>query len=577
MPVAVAGRSIASGGSKVFSPDGKTLLGYVTSGTMAPYWKTSGKKLATHLGDESAMRNIAMALVDAGLRADQSVVIDIRGRSADARIVRAHLSGGAPPYARPILHEVRAGGWQAARSLPAGEKALSLLKRAVENTAWRQSACLNLIPSEMTLSPSVRHLSVMDPAFRYAEHKQVLALRNAEVFYYQGTDFIEAVERLLDEGLRAYLGCTCVEPRVISGQMANAVVYGALVDVVNRFDHASEPRRLRTVMNHALLHGGHLSAQPMGALHDFVARDPRTGRPAMTHFPVMADNPFRTDVAACREVIAAAKPELIIFGKSMVLHPEPIREIRATLDELGLNAVLMYDMAHVLGLVGPHFQQPFLDGADVVTGSTHKTFFGTQRGIVAMNAKADDANWPLWKAVQRRAFPGAVSNHHLGTLLGLLMAAYEMNHFRDEYQMRVLANAKAFARALKRAGLDVAGDPAVDFTETHQVIVKVGYARGPEIAHRLEESGIIVNFQAIGDEEGFTAAGALRMGVAEMTRFGMKEADFEAAAEMIADVVLRGASAKEAVKSFRGRFLEMQFVFTGKEFDAAIAKLHRLI
>ena len=66
-------------------------------------------------------------------------------------------------------------------------------------------------------------------------------------------------------------------------------------------------------------------------------------------------------------------------------------------------------------------------------------------------------------------FPGSVSNHHLGTLLGLLMAAYEMNHFKDAYQPAVIANAKAFARALHDAGLDVAGDPAVDYTETHQV------------------------------------------------------------------------------------------------------------
>src|ERR1017187_1128955 len=127
----------------------------------------------------------------------------------------------------------------------------------------------------------------------------------------------------------------------------------------------------------------------------------------------------------------------------------------------------------------------------------------------------------LFEAVQRRTFPGATSNHHLGTLLGLLMAAYEMNHFKDAYQRAVLANAKAFARALAAAGLDVAGDPGVGYTETHQVIVRVGYGRAPEVAGLLEENNIICNYQAAPDEEGFTAAGALRLGVAEMTRFGM--------------------------------------------------------
>ena len=96
----------------------------------------------------------------------------------------------------------------------------------------------------------------------------------------------------------------------------------------------------------------------------------------------------------------------------------------------------MYDMAHVLGLVGPYFQKPFQEGADIVTGSTHKTYFGTQRGIIASSIGDEDSRFPIWEAVERRAFPGAVSNHHPGTLLGLLMAAYEMNHFKDEYQQK---------------------------------------------------------------------------------------------------------------------------------------------
>ena len=129
----------------------------------------------------------------------------------------------------------------------------------------------------------------------------------------------------------------------------------------------------------------------------------------------------------------------------MVLHPEPVAEVRRFLDAAGIDAVIMYDMAHVLGLVGPHFQQPFAEGADLVTGSTHKTFFGTQRGVVGSRWSEDDEKYDLWEAIERRTFPGSVSNHHLGTLLGLLMAAYEMNHFKDAYQPAVIANAKAFA------------------------------------------------------------------------------------------------------------------------------------
>ena len=68
----------------------------------------------------------------------------------------------------------------------------------------------------------------------------------------------------------------------------------------------------------------------------------------------------------------------------------------------------------------------------------------------------------------------------------------------------------------------------------------VGYGTGPEVAERLEENNIIVNYQATPDEEGFTASGALRMGVSEMTRFGFGQAEFTELAGLMADCILRG-------------------------------------
>jgi aminomethyltransferase len=218
-------------------------------------------------------------------------------------------------------------------------------------------------------------------------------------------------------------------------------------------------------------------------------------------------------------------------------------------------------MAHVLGLIGPHFQQPFREGADLVTGSTHKTFFGTQRGVIGADIPRNSLEYELWEAIQRRAFPGTVSNHHLGTLVGLLLATIEMNAFKDPYQRQVLANAKAFARALKDEGLDVQGDPAVDFTETHQVVLGVGYARGVEIAARLEASNLIVNYQALPGDDGFTASSGLRMGVAEMTRFGMEPPDFRRLAPLLADVILRDRNLADEVTAFRRDFRTMRYCF----------------
>jgi aminomethyltransferase len=315
----------------------------------------------------------------------------------------------------------------------------------------------------------------------------------------------------------------------------------------------------------------------MGALRDFVMRDPKWEKPAVVNFPVLEDNPFKIDVEASKELIAEHRPELMILGKSMIIHKEPVEEMRAIIDALELDCMLMYDMAHVLGLVGPYFQQPFKEGADIVTGSTHKTFYGTQRGIAAVNYAEGDLQYEFWEAIQRRAFPGSTSNHHLGTLLGLLLAAYEMNAFKEDYQKNVVTNAKAFAAALKDCGLNVAGDPEISFTETHQVIINVGYACAPEIAQRLEDNHIILNYQAAPDEEGFTASGALRMGVSEMTRFGMEAGDFQQLAQLMADVIIHQNFRQQEVARFRKPFCRLRYCFDHDQMENYLQEIHQLL
>lgn len=441
----------------------------------------------------------------------------------------------------------------------------SLIKEAIENNEWRQRKTMNLIPSENTPSLAVKLLTVTDPMGRYAEHRKIEAMGNTEAYYYQGTKFIAEIETELVKEMKKYLGCSEVEVRPVSGQMANATVFSALMDYLNAPDRRSEPRRLRNVFNHHIGRGGHLSAQPMGALRDFVAKDPKTEKWSVVNFPVCAENPYQIDLTELAELIEENKPELIILGKSMMIYKEPVKEIARMLSGIKPKPILMYDGAHVLGILGDYFQTPLGEGADIVTASTHKTFFGTQRGIIGSNMSEGTDYEDLWETVQRRAFPGSVSNHHLGTLLGLLMATYEMNAFGKDYQKQVIANAKAFARALKDAGLNIEGDPKLGYTETHQVLLRVRYAKGIETAERLEKNNIIVNYQALPDDEGFTASSGLRTGVQEMTRFGMKEKDFGRLAELMADVILRGKNVAQEITRFREGFLEMGYCLPEKE------------
>jgi aminomethyltransferase len=183
----------------------------------------------------------------------------------------------------------------------------------------------------------------------------------------------------------------------------------------------------------------------------------------------------------------------------------------------------------------------------------------------------------LWQAIVRRVFPGSVSNHHLGTLLGLLLAAYEMNTYKSEYQKAVVANAKSVARSLKDQGLTVEGDPGRGYTETHQVIVRVGYGKGPEMADRLERNNIIVNYQASPDDEGFTVSSCLRTGVQEMVRFGMQEEDFARLAEYMKEVILRNRDVAREVSAFRQRFTEMKYCLPEKEAESMVTRLLEVI
>lgn len=566
-PIYLSGRGVLRKGMPVYCADawaGGKQIGYVTSGTMVPYYKTEGEGLESAVTDATGKRSIGLAYMDSRVCQNFDIEIDIRGKRQPAVVVESHMRQDAAPYARPILpgHKLEK---REIPDAPYAEKAAALIVKARENHVWRQEQCINLIPSENTQSRAVRLLSASDPAFRYAEHKKQKAFYNAEIFYYQGTGFIAETEELLKAEMQKFLGASQAETRVLSGQMANTAVFSALMDFKNRVDRKRTPQRLGWVMNNHIVRGGHLSAQPMGALRDYIATDPATEKQMVVNFPVCADDPYRIDVEASKALIERYRPELIIFGKSMVLYKEPVAEIRRFVDEQGIRTTIMYDMAHVLGLIGDYFQKPFAEGAEIVTGSTHKTFFGPQRGVIGVNYQEDELKWGLWETIETRTFPGSTSNHHLGTLLGQLMAAYEMNAFKDAYQKAVIENAKHFARALAAEGLDVAGDPAAGYTETHQVIVRVGYGKGPEAAARLERNNIILNYQATPEEEGFTASGALRMGVSEMTRFGFGRDEFARLAKLIADCVLRGADVRDEVTAFRKDYTEMKYCFNDRE------------
>lgn len=441
------------------------------------------------------------------------------------------------------------------------------------NAHWRRQECINLIPSEQPTSAFVDELTISEPAARYNEHRRAKGSDPdaQDIRYYQGTDFIMEKELELKAALKEFFGCRRVEARTISGQMANETVFDALKQFRSRREKGMHPGLIRRALVHSLNKGGHLSAQPMGALKNYLATLRGTDRPAIDHFPSSMDDPYCIDVEETKRLISANRPTLIVFGRSVIIRKEPVREIAEFVrGEFGADnaerPLIMYDAAHVLGLLGPEFQDPLREGADIVTGSTHKTFFGPQRGVILGNIEPGSAFEPLWRQIESRTFPGHVSNHHLGTMLGLLGATYEMIRFREAYPGQVIRNAKAFARALQVSGMAVEGDPGLDFTETHQVLLRMRPGDGRRAAVLLEANNIIANFQALHDDPGFAAASGIRMGTQEMTRYGMKEREFRDLAALIAEICTKSLvqpanSRRDEVTAFRSRFTQMQYCF----------------
>ncbi len=442
------------------------------------------------------------------------------------------------------------------------KKMNELFGRIERNNLWRQRECINLIPSENTPSPLVKICEICDPAGRYAEHR---TMKGNEVYFYHGTDFIKDIEIEAQAALCEYFDCKEAELRPVSGQMSNEIVFKAVTKFVNRKSPKGTFRKLRSVMNNDLGMGGHLSSQPMGALFNFVDINPATGKENCINFPVIPDNPYKMDADKMIELLEENRPELVVFGKSMFLYPEPVKRFADYVKDWENKPVIMYDMAHVFGLYGA-FQAPLAEGADVITGSTHKTFFGPQRGAIVSNMAKKTHFRKLWLDIKSRAFPGSTSNHHLATLLGLLVATHEMNAFKDEYQKKVLSNARAFAKHLADNGLKVEGDPADGYTHTHQVVVRViDHADGAVIADRLQENNIVVNYQALPDDETFLTSSGIRTGVSEMTRYGMEEDDFGELAELMARVIIKNENVAGEVTAFRQKFMKMRYTLPLEE------------
>tara|TARA_X000001036_G_scaffold132562_1_gene125415 strand:- start:6594 stop:7907 length:1314 start_codon:yes stop_codon:yes gene_type:complete len=392
---------------------------------------------------------------------------------------------------------------------------------------------LGMIASENIVSPMVQDIVSSDLHGRYAE-----GLPGKR--YYQGCDDFDTIESLGINLAKSVFNAPFANIQSVSGTVSNIGALKAL----------AKPGDSITAVSTA--DGGHISHARMGAVG---LRDLN-----LTTYP-WDEERMEPDVDAACKVIRQVKPKIALFGQSVFLFPTPLKEMADAAKEVG--AKVMYDGAHVLGLIaGGEFQDPLREGADVMTGSSHKTFPGPQGGFL-LSSSEDET---FQKRLNTAMFPGVCSSYHLHHVAGKVMALAEFQEYGASYARDTVQNAKAFAQALATEGFDVLAESR-GYTASHQVLTRHGdtdSGAGAKAAKLLEDGGIITNMNMLpGDTKAMTPSG-LRLGVQELTRVGFAPDDMQEVARFYARILLHNedpASVRNDVKEMKSQFQTIRYCF----------------
>ncbi|MGC9517727.1 MAG: serine hydroxymethyltransferase [Methanomicrobiales archaeon] len=395
---------------------------------------------------------------------------------------------------------------------------------------WMEQS-INLIASENITSTSVREALASDLSHRYAEGLPCERL-------YEGCEYIDEIENLTIDLSKKIFDAEHANVQPTSGVVANLASFFALSDYNDKIMALEVPV------------GGHIS-------HANVSAAGIRGLKVITH-PFDSDK-MNIDADAMKKEIKEKEPKIVLLGGSLFLFPHPVAEAREAADEVG--AKVMYDGAHVLGLIaGGFFQDPLKEGADLLVGSTHKTFFGPQGGIILCNNELKDK-------IDEAVFPGVVSNHHLHHMAALGIATAEMLEFGKDYSSQIIKNSKALAQNLHEIGFNVLCED-LGFTESHQIALDVSkIGKASIMAKDLERNNIILNKNLLpwDDVNRSDDPSGIRIGTQEITRRGLKESHMSEVAEFIKKVVIDGFDAKEEVSEFMSQYNKVHYAFREDE------------
>ncbi|MGR8822792.1 serine hydroxymethyltransferase [Leuconostoc citreum] len=372
---------------------------------------------------------------------------------------------------------------------------------AIQQEGARQNRTIELIASENFASKGVR-----------AAQGSVLTNKYAEGYpykrYYGGTEYVDVVEQLAIDRLKALFGAEYANVQPHSGSQANAAAYMAFLQPGDK------------ILGMDLDAGGHLTH---GAKVSF------SGKMYQSYTYGLDAESEQLDYEAIAKQAREVQPQMIVAGASAYSRIIDFNKFREIADEVG--AYLMVDMAHIAGLVAAGLHPNPVGIADVVTSTTHKTLRGPRGGVILSQEK-------YAKKINSAIFPGSQGGPLEHVIAGKAIAFGEaLQPEFKAYAAQIIKNAQAMAEVFT-ATEDirvVAGG-----TDNHLFnldLTKTGL-NGKQTQELLDSVSITTNKEALPNEtlSPFITSG-IRIGTPAITTRGFNEADARHVAELIVTAI----------------------------------------
>ena len=380
------------------------------------------------------------------------------------------------------------------------------MSEVIKQEGERQAEGLELIPSENYVSQAVLQALGSVLTNKYSEGYPGKR-------YYGGQTFTDLAEIKAIDCAQRLFHCKYANVQPLSGANANMAMYFAFLEPGD------------TVLGMELSHGGHLThGHPVTYLTKIFNFE---------RYQVKNLETGEIDYEGLRETAERVKPKIILAGFSAYTRSLDYKQFADIAHSVGALAVA--DVAHIAGLIaGGALRNPFDDGFDVLTMTTHKTLRGPRGGMILTNDEA------LAKKIDKSVFPGLQGGPHMNVIAAKAVAFHEaLSPEYKTYCKQILKNAKAMESVFRNRGVKM----VFGGTDNHMLLIDVFTTpsiqlSGKEAEERLDSVGITANKNVIpNDTRKPLDPSGIRLGVPAITTRGFTAKDCEKLAHLIVDVL----------------------------------------